>query len=75
MSSPSPIHHDASSAEFDDLLDDIAEKVMKTGGQAVVMPAEQMPTDTVARNLQVIKASKRRQHRCLAGNLLRHLQS
>ncbi len=37
---------DLSQPEFDDLLDDIAEKVMKTGGQVLVMPPEQMPTDT-----------------------------
>jgi hypothetical protein len=37
---------DASQPEFDDLLDDIAEKVMKTGGQVLVMPPEQMPSDT-----------------------------
>jgi hypothetical protein len=37
---------DLSRPEFDDLLDDIAEKVMKTGGQVLVMPAAQMPTDS-----------------------------
>jgi hypothetical protein len=37
---------DLSRPEFDDLLDDIAEQVIKTGGQVLVMPADQMPTDT-----------------------------
>ena len=37
---------DLSQPDFDDLLDDIAERVMKTGGQVLVMPAAQMPTDT-----------------------------
>jgi len=37
---------DISEADIDDLLDDIAERVMKTGGQVLVMPAEQMPSDT-----------------------------
>ena len=37
---------DMSEADFDDLLDDIAERVMKTGGQVLVMPADQMPSDT-----------------------------
>ena len=37
---------DLSQPELDDLLDDIAERVMKTGGQVLVMPAEQMPSDT-----------------------------
>jgi hypothetical protein len=37
---------DLSQPDFDDLLDDIAERVMKTGGQVLVMPAQQMPSDT-----------------------------
>src|SRR5438034_10131445 len=32
--------------ELDDVLDDIAETVLKTGGQVLVIPPEQMPTDT-----------------------------
>lgn len=32
--------------DVDDVIDDIAEKVMKAGGQVLVMPHEQMPTDT-----------------------------
>ncbi|HYE37402.1 hypothetical protein [Methylocaldum sp.] len=32
--------------EVDDLLDDLAEWVLKTGGQVVVVPAERMPTET-----------------------------
>ncbi|MGX2039630.1 baeRF3 domain-containing protein [Methylocaldum sp. MU1018] len=32
--------------EVDDLLDDLAEWVMKTGGQVVVVPSERMPTET-----------------------------
>lgn len=30
----------------DDLLDDVSEHVLKTGGEVVVVPAERMPTDT-----------------------------
>jgi stalled ribosome rescue protein Dom34 len=37
---------DMARADFDDLLDDIAERVMKTGGQVLVMPADQMPTQS-----------------------------
>jgi len=37
---------DLAQPDFDDLLDDIAERVMKTGGHVLVMPAGQMPTDT-----------------------------
>lgn len=37
---------DLSQPDFDDLLDDIAEQVMKTGGQVLVMPHDQMPADT-----------------------------
>lgn len=37
---------DLNSPEFDDILDDIAEKVVKTGGQVLVMPHNQMPCDT-----------------------------
>jgi hypothetical protein len=37
---------DTSQPDFDDLLDDIAEKVIKTGGQVMVMPSQQMPTET-----------------------------
>lgn len=32
--------------EVDDLLDDLAEWVMRTGGQVVVVPSERMPTET-----------------------------
>lgn len=31
---------------IDDLLDDVAESVMKGGGQVIIVPAERMPTDT-----------------------------
>lgn len=34
------------SPDFEDLLDDIAEKVIKTGGQVLVMPHAQMPSQT-----------------------------
>ena len=37
---------DMSQPDIDDLLDDIAEKVIKTGGQVLVMPSQQMPTET-----------------------------
>lgn len=37
---------DLSRPEFDDLLDDLAEQVVKKGGQVLVMPTHQMPTDT-----------------------------
>lgn len=32
--------------EVDDLLDDLAEAVLRKGGEVVVVPAERMPTDT-----------------------------
>ncbi|HEY8505869.1 MAG TPA: hypothetical protein VIL46_14895 [Gemmataceae bacterium] len=32
--------------EVDDLIDDLAEAVLRTGGEVVVVPAERMPTDT-----------------------------
>lgn len=32
--------------EVDDLLDDVAESVLKTGGEVIVVPADRMPTDT-----------------------------
>jgi hypothetical protein len=35
---------DRAHPEVDDLLDDLAELVLKNGGQVVVMPAERMPT-------------------------------
>lgn len=31
---------------FDDVIDDLAETVLRTGGEVVVVPAERMPTDT-----------------------------
>jgi len=37
---------DMARADFDDLIDDIAERVMKTGGQVLVMPTDQMPTQS-----------------------------
>ena len=37
---------DLASPEVDDLLDDIAELVLRNGGQVVIVPAERMPTDT-----------------------------
>lgn len=33
-------------AEVDDVLDDLAEAVLRTGGEVVVVPAARMPTDT-----------------------------
>jgi hypothetical protein len=33
-------------ADVDDLLDDVAEAVLRTGGDVVVVPADRMPTDT-----------------------------
>ncbi len=32
--------------EVDDVIDDLAEMVLRTGGEVVVVPAERMPTDT-----------------------------
>ena len=37
---------DLANPKVDDLLDDIAELVLKNGGQVVVVPAERMPTQT-----------------------------
>src|SRR5690606_2645301 len=31
---------------IDDLIDDLGEHVLRTGGEVVVVPAERMPTDT-----------------------------
>ena len=36
--------HELEGVEVDDLLDDLAELVMRTGGEVVVVPAERMPT-------------------------------
>ncbi|WP_261342071.1 hypothetical protein [Thalassoglobus neptunius] len=35
-----------SNPEVDDILDDLAELVMSTKGEVVVVPAEQMPSST-----------------------------
>jgi hypothetical protein len=37
---------DLTKSEVDDLLDDIAELVLRNRGQVVIVPAERMPTDT-----------------------------
>ena len=37
---------DLRKADIDDLLDDLAEAVLGTGGEVVVVPAERMPTST-----------------------------
>ena len=37
---------DLADPEVDDLLDDVAEAVLRTGGEVVVVPAERMPTQT-----------------------------
>mgnify|MGYP005854269173 CR=1 FL=1 len=37
---------DINRSDLDDVLDDIAERVIRTGGQVLVMPHDQMPTDT-----------------------------
>jgi hypothetical protein len=37
---------DLANPEVDDLLDDLAEAVLRTGGEVVVVPAERMPTAT-----------------------------
>jgi hypothetical protein len=34
------------SPEVDDLIDDVMEAVLRTGGEVIVVPAERMPTDT-----------------------------
>jgi len=39
---------DLSHSEVADLLDDLGELVLKTGGRVVVVPAERMPTTTGA---------------------------
>jgi hypothetical protein len=38
--------NDLDHPEIDDLLDDLGERVMKAGGEVVVVPAERMPTET-----------------------------
>ena len=37
---------DLANSEVDDLLDDLGERVLKTGGQVVVVPSGRMPTQT-----------------------------
>ncbi|MGK0186018.1 MAG: hypothetical protein ACI9R3_001801 [Verrucomicrobiales bacterium] len=37
---------DLTEPDIDDLLDDLAELTMKSGGQVVIVPSEQMPTDS-----------------------------
>jgi hypothetical protein len=39
-------YDDLANPEVDDLLDDLAEAVLRTGGEVVVVPADRMPTDT-----------------------------
>lgn len=39
-------HKDLSNPRVDDLLDDLGELVIKMGGQLMVVPAEQMPSET-----------------------------
>jgi hypothetical protein len=39
-------HDDSADPDVDDLLDDIAESVLRKGGQVLIVPAEKMPTDT-----------------------------
>jgi len=34
--------------EIDDMLDDLGERVLKTGGEVIIVPAERMPTQTGA---------------------------
>src|SRR5690606_19711584 len=38
--------HDEASSVRDDLLDDIAEKVLRSGGEVVMVPSERMPPDS-----------------------------
>jgi hypothetical protein len=37
---------DASDASIDDLLDDLAEAVLRTQGEVIIVPTERMPTAT-----------------------------
>ena len=39
---------DSNHPEVDDVLDDLGERVLKNGGQIVVVPSEQMPAKTGA---------------------------
>ena len=39
---------DRADPNVDDLLDDVAEEVLRTGGNVMVLPADKMPTDTGA---------------------------
>jgi hypothetical protein len=41
-------HDDLAHPEVDDVLDDLAELVLNTGGEVVIVPAERMPTNTGA---------------------------
>jgi hypothetical protein len=40
--------HDLAHPEIDDLLDDLAESVLKRGGEVVIVPRDRMPTRTGA---------------------------
>lgn len=40
------IFDDLSHPDVDDLLDDLAERVLDTGGQTVIVPADRMPTES-----------------------------
>ncbi len=40
------VHADVAKPSVDDLLDDIAESVLRTQGEVIIVPAERMPTDT-----------------------------
>lgn len=37
---------EADDPEFDDILDDLGEAVMRAGGEVIIVPKERMPTDT-----------------------------
>lgn len=39
-------HDKLDNPEIDDLLDDLGERVLRRGGEVVIVPAERMPTDT-----------------------------
>lgn len=39
---------DLNHPEVDDVLDDLGERVLRTGGEVVIVPAERMPTQSGA---------------------------
>jgi len=46
LQSGSIVPSELDNPKVDDMLDDLGEQVLKTGGEVIIVPAERMPTDT-----------------------------